>query len=40
MLYRTATGVTGFETALEQDGTFVIQDGVFEFFGGNLFGSS
>ena len=28
----------GFEGALEQDGSFVIQDGVFDFFGGDLFG--
>ena len=32
--------LAGFGSALEQDGSFVIQDGVFDFFGGNLFGSN
>lgn len=32
--------LAGFGTALEQDGSFVIQDGVFDFFSGNLFGSN
>ncbi len=32
--------LAGFGAALEQDGSFVIQDGAFDFFGGNLFGSN
>ena len=32
--------LAGFAEALELDGSFVIQDGAFGFFGGNLFGSS
>ena len=32
--------LVGFAEALELDGSFVIQDGAFVFFGGNLFGSS
>ena len=32
--------LAGFEAALEQDGSFVIEDGAFDFFSGNLFGSN
>lgn len=32
--------LAGFTEALEQDGSSVIQDGVFDIFGGNLFGSN
>ena len=32
--------LAGFSEALEQDGTFVLQDGVFDFFSGDLFGSN
>ncbi|MEE8465826.1 MAG: hypothetical protein V3S68_05060, partial [Dehalococcoidia bacterium] len=32
--------LAGFEAALDQDGSFVIEDGAFDFFSGNLFGSN
>lgn len=38
--FEELAGLADFADALEHDGEFVIEEGVVDFFGGNLFGSN